>query len=81
MDNVGHCAPDTTYFSTSTVTPPAMPPARLANPKNRTTRAFQATPLPEYENESADKRVFSIELIISMPREEKMSGSQSMKFM
>lgn len=44
---VGHGALGTTYFSTKTVTPPAMPPAKLAKPRNRTTRAFQATPLPE----------------------------------
>ena len=58
-----------------------MPPAKLAKPKNSTTRAFQATPLPEYEKESADKRVFSIELMMSMPTAEKMRGSQSMKLM
>lgn len=78
---VGHTAPATTYFNTSTVTPPAIPPAKLANPKNSTTRAFQATPLPEYEKLSAESRVFSIELMMSMPREEKMRGSQSMKVM
>lgn len=81
MPSVGHGALGTTNFSTSTVTPPARPPARLAKPRNSTTRAFDATPLPEYEKESAARRVFSIELMISMPREEKMKGSQSMKVM
>lgn len=42
----GHCAPGTMYFKTNTVIPPANPPAKLANPKNNTTLAFQATPLP-----------------------------------
>jgi len=74
-------APGTIYFNTSTVTPPAIPPAKLAKPKNNTTLAFHATPLPLYENESADRRVFSIELMMSMPSEEKMRGSQSMKLM
>lgn len=78
---VGQGALGTTYFNTNTVTPPAIPPAKLANPKNSTTRAFQATPLPEYENESAESRVFSMLFIMSMPRDEKMSGSQSMKVM
>ena len=73
--------PGTTYLSTNTVTPPAIPPAKLAKPKNKTTRAFHATPEPEYENESAARRDFSIELMMSMPREEKMKGSQSMKVM
>lgn len=58
--------------------PPANPPARNANPRNNTTLAFHATPEPEYEKESADNRDFSIELIISMPRDEKIRGSQSM---
>ena len=68
----------TIYFKTSTVMPPASPPAKNAKPKNNTTLAFHATPEPEYEKESADSRVFSIELMISMPNEEKISGSQSM---
>jgi hypothetical protein len=79
--NVGHTVPGTIYFSTITVTPPAMPPAKDAKPKNSTTLAFHATPFPLYENESADRRVFSIELMISMPSEEKMRGSQSMNVM
>jgi hypothetical protein len=66
---------------TNTATPPAIPPARNAKPRNRTTRAFHATPDPEYENESAERRDFSIELMISMPSVEKMKGSQSMKVM
>jgi hypothetical protein len=67
------------YFSTRTVTPPAMPPAKLAKPKNSTTLAFHATPDPEYEKLSAESRVFSIELMIAIPRNEKIRGSQSMK--
>ena len=58
-----------------------MPPARNAKPRNRTTRAFHATPEPEYEKESAERRDFSMELMISIPSEEKMKGSQSMKVM
>ncbi|CAG8981328.1 hypothetical protein HYALB_00005128 [Hymenoscyphus albidus] len=79
--SVGHTAPATIYFNTNTVTPPAIPPARLAKPRKRTTRAFHATPEPEYENESAESRVFSIELMISIPSAEKIRGSQSMKRM
>ncbi|CAG8953449.1 hypothetical protein HYFRA_00010199 [Hymenoscyphus fraxineus] len=78
---VGHTAPATIYFNTNTVTPPAIPPAKLAKPRKRTTRAFHATPEPEYENESAESRVFSIELMISIPSAEKIRGSQSMKRM
>ena len=58
-----------------------MPPARNAKPRNKTTRAFHATPDPEYEKESAERRDFSIELMISMPKVEKIKGSQSMKVM
>lgn len=59
-----------------------MPPARKAKPRKRTTRAFHATAgSPEYEKEFAERRDFSIELIISMPSEEKMKGSQSMNVM
>jgi hypothetical protein len=67
------------YFSTRTVTPPAMPPAKLAKPKNSTTLAFHATPDPEYEKLSAESRVFSIELMMAIPRNEKIRGSQSTK--
>jgi len=56
-----------------------MPPAKLAKPRNNTTLAFHATPDPEYEKLSADNLVFSIELIIAMPRNEKIRGSQSTK--
>lgn len=71
----------TTYLSTKTVTPPAMPPAKLAKPKKRTTRAFQATPDPLYEKLSDDSRAFSTLLMINIPKVEKMKGSQSMKRM
>lgn len=67
------------YFSTRTVTPPAIPPAKLAKPRNNTTLAFHATPDPEYEKLSADSRVFSIELMMAIPRTEKIRGSQSTK--
>ena len=56
-----------------------MPPAKLAKPKNNTTLAFHATPDPEYEKLSADSLVFSIELIIAIPRNEKIRGNQSTK--
>lgn len=79
MPIMGQLTSWTTNLSTKTVTPPAMPPARAAKPRNRTTRAFQATPDPEYEKESAERRCFSTELMMSMPSDEKMSGSQSTK--
>lgn len=81
IPSVGHGTPGTIYFITKTATPPAIPPARKAKPRNRTTRAFHATPDPEYEKESAERRDFSIELMISIPSVEKMKGSQSMKVM
>lgn len=71
----------TRYFNTMTVTLPANPPAISAKPRNNTSRAFHATPDPEYEKLSAESRVFSIELITSMPSEEQISGIQSTKVM
>ena len=77
--NVGKTAPGTTYLSTHTVTAPAKPPASKANPRNRTSLAFHATPLPEYEKLSADSRVLSIEFMTNMPSAEQMAGIQSTK--
>jgi hypothetical protein len=77
--NVSTCP--TIYLSTKTVTPPAIPPAKNAKPKNSTTRAFHATPEPEYEKESAESRVFSMLLMINIPRVLKIKGSQSMNLM
>ena len=58
---------------------PASPPARSAKPRNSTNRAFHATPLPLYENESAERRDLSIEFMTSMPNAEQMPGIQSTK--
>ena len=79
--SAGQLASATTYFNTNTVTPPASPPAMAAKPINSTTRAFHATPSPEYEKPSAESRVLSMLLMMSMPREEKMEGIQSTKVM
>lgn len=46
IPSAGIATPGTAYLRTKTVTPPAMPPARAAKPRKRTTRAFQATPEP-----------------------------------
>ena len=48
--------PGTTKRMTKTVTPPAMPPARAAKPRKRTTRAFQATP-----REGNERRPFIVD--------------------
>ena len=61
---VGNGYPGTMYFKTRTVTAPARPPAIKANPTNKMTRAFHAMPFPEYEYESADSLVLSIEFIL-----------------
>lgn len=79
MPIMGHSTEGTTNLRTKTVTPPAIPPARAAKPRNSTTRAFHATPDPLYEKESADSRCFSTLLMMSIPSEEKMRGSQSTK--
>lgn len=71
----------TTYFIMSTTTLPASPPASSANPKNRTSLAFQATPLPEYEKLSADKRDLSMLLMTSIPSALQIPGIQSTKVM
>lgn len=76
---VGQTYSATMYFSTKTTTLPASPPASSANPKNSTSLAFQATPFPEYEKESADRRDLSIELMTSIPRAEQIPGIQSTK--
>ena len=52
-----------------------------AKPKNRTSRAFQATLVPEYVKLSALSLDFSIELMTSMPRAEQMPGIQSTNLM
>lgn len=76
---VGQTYSMTIYLSTKTTTLPASPPANSANPKNSTSLAFHATPFPEYENESADSRDLSIELMTSMPKAEQIPGIQSTK--
>jgi hypothetical protein len=49
--------------------------------KAKTSLAFHATPLPEYEKLSADKRDLSMLLMTSMPRALQIPGIQSIKVM
>lgn len=79
-------ATGTMYFKTSIHTPPARPPAVAAKPMKSTTRAFHASPSPEYEEYanpllSPASRDLSIELTISMPSTLKMIGIQSTNVM
>jgi hypothetical protein len=69
----------TTYFNTNTVTDPAIPPANSANPKNRISLAFHATPFPEYEKASVESRDLSMEFMTSIPSTEQRKGIQSTK--
>lgn len=78
---VGHVCSVTMNFITITTTLPASPPASSAKPKNSTSLAFHATPFPEYEKLSADRRDLSMLLITSMPSALQMPGIQSMKVM
>lgn len=78
---VGQVYSVTMYFITKTTTLPANPPANSANPRNRTSLAFQATPLPEYEKLSADSRDLSMLLITSIPSAEQIPGIQSTNVM
>lgn len=78
---VGHTYPGTVYFITSTTALPARPPASNAKPRNRTSFAFHATPLPLYEKLSALSLVLSIKLMTSMPSALQIPGIQSTKVM